>query len=197
MAYKISFFLAFNIIGEECGYPLIQPQLPSEALRIIGTFLVQIYIELFYLKFCWKLKAKMSSIIRTASLKSVLNAFFEPFIVWLHVRKIYADLPSVLPMKFIRTVHCYSHFDVSGGSRVTPPHSQPWMVALVFDGPGTFLQRQFCGGALISDDKILTAAKCDVSKYVNSLPLLWLWKQKLNLCWAKVRRKLILFSFSP
>ena len=81
MAYKISFFLAFNIIGEECGHPLIQPQLPSEALRIIGTFLVQIYIELFYLKFCWKLKAKMSSIIRTASLKSVLNAFFEPFIV--------------------------------------------------------------------------------------------------------------------
>ena len=44
MAYKISFFLAFIIIGEECGRPPIQPQLPSEALRIIGTFLVQIYI---------------------------------------------------------------------------------------------------------------------------------------------------------
>ena len=65
-----------------------------------------------------------------------------------------------------------------GGSDVTPPHSQPWMVALIYNAQGTFLQRQFCGGTLINDSIVLTAAHC-ITKYVYSLPDPELWKIKI------------------
>ncbi|KAL7644936.1 UNVERIFIED_CONTAM: hypothetical protein RMT77_004753 [Armadillidium vulgare] len=42
---------------------------------------------------------------------------------------------------------------IIGGSEATP-HSYPWQVALYIDDDG------FCGGALISDEWILTAAHC-------------------------------------
>ena len=40
--------LASIILGEECGRPPIQPQLPSEALRIIGTLCFRSSLSSFF-----------------------------------------------------------------------------------------------------------------------------------------------------
>jgi len=45
---------------------------------------------------------------------------------------------------------------ITGGNEATP-HEYPWMAALFFEMNG---QRYFCGGTLISDEWVLTAAHC-------------------------------------
>jgi len=45
---------------------------------------------------------------------------------------------------------------ITGGNEATP-HEYPWMAALFFEMNG---QRYFCGGTLISDEWVMTAAHC-------------------------------------
>lgn len=49
-----------------------------------------------------------------------------------------------------------ANFLIIGGEPVTDPSDAPWQVALVDDGT----RNQFCGGALIDETWILTAAHC-------------------------------------
>ena len=56
---------------------------------------------------------------------------------------------------------------IVGGSEAIP-HSWPWMAMLTTSSSGT--SRQFCGGSIVSDRYIITAAHC-VSGYVNLINL--------------------------
>lgn len=46
------------------------------------------------------------------------------------------------------------------GGDDAPSGAYPWMTALVYTGPGTVFDNQFCGGVLIAPDWVLTAAHC-------------------------------------
>ncbi len=69
---------------------------------------------------------------------------------------------NILPplSTFIIEFGVYHDMYILGGDIVTPSNSQPWMAALVYDKKGSLIDRQFCGGALIDDRHIVTAAHC-------------------------------------
>ena len=54
-----------------------------------------------------------------------------------------------------------SRLEVIGGKDVDPPGKYPWQVAL------TYLDRQYCGGSLLSAHWVLTAAHCIVGSAIT------------------------------
>ena len=52
-------------------------------------------------------------------------------------------------------VHCNKVTDKIVGGRPADPREWPWMVAVLRDGTD-----RFCGGVLITDQHVLTAAHC-------------------------------------
>ncbi|MGW5421617.1 S1 family peptidase [Streptomyces sp. NPDC003943] len=55
------------------------------------------------------------------------------------------------------------------GGHEQPDGTYPWMTALLHKGEASPVQRQFCGGSLIADNIILTAAHCVTGEKPNKL----------------------------
>ncbi|WP_351227178.1 serine protease [Streptomyces sp. NPDC002133] len=59
---------------------------------------------------------------------------------------------------------------IIGGTDVSND-AYPFMAALLTKGPGNALERQFCGGSLISQDVVMTAAHCVVGMEAKELQI--------------------------
>lgn len=72
----------------------------------------------------------------------------------------------------------------------------PWMAALVSTGSGSIFDNQFCGGALIAPDWVLTAAHC-VEGETNSSLEVWLNIHDLDSTAGAIRRDVVQIISHP
>lgn len=84
---------------------------------------------------------------------------------------------------------------IVGGSKA-PGGAYPWMAALVSREDGSIFENQFCGGALIAPDWVLTAAHCVKGESIDSFDV-WIGLHDLEKRGGATRRRVTQIILHP